>query len=290
MNGGVIVIDVELRQLRAFAAVVAEGGFTAAADELRTDQPRVTRAVQGLEAAVGARLLERTTRRVRLTDAGRRLYAELEVLLPRLEAALAAPARAETVRFGFAWHLPARWPDVVRAFDGAAGDTGGIRVVRRDDPLAALAAGLCDLALIHTDPGPDYRTVALPPEPRVAAVPVPGPWQYRRVLDWSELAGRRLVVNTLADRLGDADWPGGTRGPALCTADNLEEWLESVAADHGVGIAPDSVRRHTNPSVRYVRLKNAPEVPMLLARPLRNPHPAADRLAGVVQRVLAASN
>lgn len=279
--------DVELWQLRAFAAVVDEGGFSAAADLLHTDQPRVTRAVQALERAVGARLLERTTRSSSLTDAGRNLHAELHVLLPRLDAVLQAPARSASLRFGFTWQLPTQWPRVVEAFEAAVPDFGGIRVVRRDDPLAALAAGVCDLALVHRNPGADYRTVELPPEPRVAAVAVPGPLRQRRVLDWSELAGERLVVNTLADRLAEDQWPGAARIESMCTADNLEEWLESVAARHGVGIAPESVRRHTHPGVRYLRLKNAPAVPMLLTWPARNPHPLAERLAHAAREVLS---
>ena len=60
-----------LEQMRAFAAVVAAGSFTAAAARLGTTPQLVSKYVQALEAGLGARLLNRTTRKVRLTETGR---------------------------------------------------------------------------------------------------------------------------------------------------------------------------------------------------------------------------
>jgi DNA-binding transcriptional LysR family regulator len=60
----------ELKDLRAFVAVVETGGFRAAASQLRVSQPSVSRSVAVLERATGARLFERSTRTVRLTTAG----------------------------------------------------------------------------------------------------------------------------------------------------------------------------------------------------------------------------
>ena len=63
-----------LNALRAFAAVVERGGFTRAAAALRLSQPAVSKAVLGLERAVGMPLLERGPRAVRATEAGAALY------------------------------------------------------------------------------------------------------------------------------------------------------------------------------------------------------------------------
>ena len=59
-----------LDAMRAFAAVADEQGFAPAARRLRLSPPAVTRAVAALEERLGARLLHRTTRVVRLTEAG----------------------------------------------------------------------------------------------------------------------------------------------------------------------------------------------------------------------------
>lgn len=60
----------DLQQLRTFAAVVDEGSFAGAARALDLAPSQVTRAVSALEVTLGARLLQRTTRKVALTEAG----------------------------------------------------------------------------------------------------------------------------------------------------------------------------------------------------------------------------
>ncbi|MFE0102815.1 LysR family transcriptional regulator [Streptomyces sp. NPDC059009] len=272
--------NVELRHLRGFLAVADELSFTHAAATLRTGQPVLTRTVRALEEALGTRLLERTTRRVELTDAGRQLYAEVAPLLSRLDAALRAPAaEPPLLRLGFTSLLPDTVPAAVTAFKEATG--ARVRLVRRDCALAGLTAGACDLAAVRGDLPPDaaVRTVALPSEPRVAVVARGSALLAgRRVVDWAELAGLPLVVNTVAGTTRPELWPGPLRPRLACTADNVEEWLESVAADHGVGVAPEPVaRRHRHPGLRRVRLKNAPPVPVHLAVPARDPHPLAER-------------
>ncbi|HMG57297.1 MAG TPA: LysR family transcriptional regulator, partial [Kofleriaceae bacterium] len=62
-----------LDELAIFVAIVDEGSLAAAGRKLRRSPPAVTRALAALEERVGARLVERTTRRSRPTEAGRRL-------------------------------------------------------------------------------------------------------------------------------------------------------------------------------------------------------------------------
>src|SRR5277367_1453518 len=69
------------------AAVIETGSFVRAADALGITQPGVSRAVARLEARVGVRLLDRTTRSVKLTDEGRRFYEQVGPLLTGIEEA-----------------------------------------------------------------------------------------------------------------------------------------------------------------------------------------------------------
>ncbi|MEO1171523.1 MAG: LysR family transcriptional regulator, partial [Myxococcota bacterium] len=64
-----------------FAAVVRSGGFTAAARELGISKQTVSDQIGSLEESLGVRLLERTTRRVRATEAGERYYARCLVVV-----------------------------------------------------------------------------------------------------------------------------------------------------------------------------------------------------------------
>jgi len=80
----------KLRSMRVFEQVVSESGFAAAARKLDMSPPVVTRNVADLEAYLGVRLLNRTTRRLALTPAG-------DAYLARVRAALAQIDDAEEV-------------------------------------------------------------------------------------------------------------------------------------------------------------------------------------------------
>jgi DNA-binding transcriptional LysR family regulator len=76
-----------LLTLKIFVAVGEERGFAAAARRLALSPPAVTRAVAELELRLGVQLLQRTTRIVRLTDAGARYLTDCKRLLAELEDA-----------------------------------------------------------------------------------------------------------------------------------------------------------------------------------------------------------
>lgn len=71
----------------AFLALADQRGFGAAARELGVTQSTISRRIAGLEARIGHRLVERTTRRVALTEAGESYASELRDVLLRLENA-----------------------------------------------------------------------------------------------------------------------------------------------------------------------------------------------------------
>jgi DNA-binding transcriptional LysR family regulator len=76
--------------MAVFARVVEQNGFTAAARKLQVPKVRVSRSVAALERALGARLLERTTRRIALTSAGKAILAHCQRVALEVEAARAA--------------------------------------------------------------------------------------------------------------------------------------------------------------------------------------------------------
>jgi DNA-binding transcriptional LysR family regulator len=77
----------DLDQVRVFTRVAQSGSFTAAARLLGMPKSSVSRRVAELEAALGARLLNRTTRKLSLTDAGRLYFARTARIIEDLEAA-----------------------------------------------------------------------------------------------------------------------------------------------------------------------------------------------------------
>ncbi|XXF78257.1 LysR family transcriptional regulator [Myxococcaceae bacterium GXIMD 01537] len=77
----------DLNELIVFTRVVQAGGFTAAAARLGMPKSTVSRKVSELEARVGARLLQRTTRKLGLTDVGRAYYEHTARIVAELEEA-----------------------------------------------------------------------------------------------------------------------------------------------------------------------------------------------------------
>jgi DNA-binding transcriptional LysR family regulator len=75
--------------ISVLSAIVDSGTFAAAGEVLNMSQSGVSRAIARLEGRLGIRLLDRTTRSVRLTDEGRRFYEQVSPLLAGLEEAVA---------------------------------------------------------------------------------------------------------------------------------------------------------------------------------------------------------
>jgi DNA-binding transcriptional LysR family regulator len=91
---------VEFRHLRYFVAVAEALNYRRAAERLRVAQPSLSKQIKDLEAKVGARLLNRNTGGVSLTDAGATLLEEARDILERVEMAAEATREAEAGRGG----------------------------------------------------------------------------------------------------------------------------------------------------------------------------------------------
>jgi DNA-binding transcriptional LysR family regulator len=75
-------------ELKAFVTVVARGNFARAAAELGISASTLSQTIRELEARLGVRLLNRTTRSLSLTDAGERLHARFKPAMSEMEAAV----------------------------------------------------------------------------------------------------------------------------------------------------------------------------------------------------------
>ena len=116
--------SIDLNQIGVFVRVVESGSFTAAAASLRLPKSSVSRKVAALEAALGTRLLQRTTRRLRLTEAGQRYFQQARQAVVDLDE-----AASELANLGLA-------------------PRGNVRISAadfEDGPLGAVIAAFCRL-------------------------------------------------------------------------------------------------------------------------------------------------
>src|SRR4051812_6884399 len=90
--GATLRTIVDLNRAAIFTRVVEAGGFSAAAAALRLPRSSVSRAVAALERELGVRLLQRTTRAIALTDAGRAFHDRVRPAIAGLRDAEASVA------------------------------------------------------------------------------------------------------------------------------------------------------------------------------------------------------
>jgi DNA-binding transcriptional LysR family regulator len=145
-----------LTHLRYFLAVGETLSFRLASERLHVAQPAVTRAVQLLEAELGYRLLERTTRRVSLTPAGTHLLKEASAALAQLAAAVRDAKQYDLgtvgeLTIGYAGIASASAPSFAGAFRNAYPESRVVVYMRTSEECSTLLqAGHLDVAFMLT--------------------------------------------------------------------------------------------------------------------------------------------
>ncbi len=91
---------IDLNDYAYFAEVVAHGGFAAAGRALREPKSKLSRRIAGLEERLGLRLIERSSRRFRVTDTGQAFYERCRAMLAEAEQAEAVVVQAQAEPHG----------------------------------------------------------------------------------------------------------------------------------------------------------------------------------------------
>lgn len=235
-----------LRAMDTFVRIVESGSLTAAADALDVSGPSVVRLLAALERALDVRLLNRTTRRIALTDEGRDYYERCKRILAEVEDAEAAAANRRgaprgllrvtaPVPFG-RMHVAPLAADFVRRHPGVTIDfllvDRVVNLLEEGLDLGVRIAALADSALVAVPLGEVRRVVCASPDYLARAGTPRDPRELRAHAclrfaglgstdEWTfHEAGRRIGV-----RVG---------GPL--SGNQAEPLVEACAAGLGVGM------------------------------------------------------
>ncbi|MGW4123795.1 LysR family transcriptional regulator [Nocardia sp. NPDC004711] len=287
-----------LRQLRYFIAVAEELHFGRAAERLRIAQPALSQRIRKLETDIGARLLERDSRRVELTEAGQILLVEARDLIARWERAKSLVGKAhrgeiDALRVGVPPELAGRvLAAILTAFESrqVRVDLQELTTAEQVRLLAdrQLDAGLLQypVDVVGLESGPAVET------PLGVVLPRDSPLAARAALTLADLAGHGLVIfpRAAAPGLYDATlrtcWEHGFRPTSVQHARNPEFVLGMVLSGRGVAFDQGLVAQK-EPRVVWRPLPEGTLTWRLaLTWPAAAPHPLVRELADLIVAVV----
>jgi DNA-binding transcriptional LysR family regulator len=202
----------ELRHLRYFVAVAEELNFSRAAKRLNIAQPPLSVAIRQLEQELGTSLFHRSSREVKLTDAGNAFLPGARRTLAEAGAAVVAAQRAGAGEIGsltVAYNWSSRFetlPGLGQAFTSRYPDVElATEEMRPNQMPAALRAGAIDLGLaLYPEMSRELHYQRVRREPVVAVLSVDHPLAAEREIQLGELADEFLLFpRELAPRLHD---------------------------------------------------------------------------------------
>ena len=202
-------MKITLQQYRSFLALADSLSFTAAAERLHIKQSTLSSSIQNLEAAIGGKLFDRDTRRVRLTALGvecRRMAARLLDEAQRTESELQRHVSGErgSVRIAA---VPNIFPTLLRApLAEFRAQRPGVRLqfadVTSDEALQQVRQDHADLAIVlQVADEPDLRSRLLGEARYVALLPARHALASNAAINWSALLTQELIVLQARDRV-----------------------------------------------------------------------------------------
>jgi len=192
----------DLNQLRCFVAVAEELHFGRAAARLNMTQPPLSRQIQVLEHIIDAPLLERTSRSVRLTPAGRSFLPEAKRILKLAETASQVARRIALGKTGslkIGYTAAAAYgylPELIGACRQRLPDVDfSLKEMVSGEQLEALATGQIEVGLLRPPVGrPEFATKRVLAEPLLAAIPKKHALASREMLSIKDFDSQPFVM------------------------------------------------------------------------------------------------
>jgi DNA-binding transcriptional LysR family regulator len=291
--------QIEFRHLRCFLAVAESLSFHRAAARLDLSQQQVSQTIHNLERMVGARLFDRTTRAVALTEAGVMLVARAQELFDHLDRALTetqltASGRTGQLILGIAGgtaerRLPRVFSDFRKQFPKLYLD---IRLQSSGAQLEALVRGEIDAGFaISPLPRRGISADTLCRAGFVLQVPASLDTRMRRNLaDYRDQPFIALATHVSPGYVARCQLlfeEAGFAPKVVQHADNRQTIMTLVSAGVGVSVAPALIQGSQRVGVKHIPLESNVEVELVMAARCGDEKKALASLRDIAKAVFA---
>ena len=261
----------ELRHLRYFTAVADELSFTRAATLLRVAQSAVSVQIRLLEDSIGVTLLERTSRRVELTSAGRiflqgtkKILADLDEI--KRQARRIGRAESGHLAVGFIGAQSHEWmPLVLKRFREKYPDVEvTLTEMVPSAQLEALVTHRLDVGVVGTIYGKQphgLEVLCIAEEQPMVGMPSDHQLANRGFVRPQQLKGEKLIVTSRENSPSFRSWlarlflRAGVEADVIQEVDRARTAVQYVAAGFGISIFGEHITRQPAPGVRFVPLR-----------------------------------
>ncbi|AIY39307.1 Aromatic hydrocarbon utilization transcriptional regulator CatR (LysR family) [Collimonas arenae] len=260
----------ELRHLKYFSALASELNFSRAAERLHIAQPPLSRQIRQLEEIIGVELVDRASRPIALTKAGKFFYEQTVQVLSRIDEIQAATQRIGSGQqhwfsIGFVPStLYGLLPELIKRFrqDNPSIEVGFSELITMEQ-TEALKSGRIDVGFgrLHID-DPDIVCQTIIEEPLVAVFPIGHPLSKKAKVTLTQLAAENFILYPAKPRPSYADQvlkifaEKGLRPAIVKEANEMQTAIGLVAAGVGVALVPASVQGLHRADVVYRPLSN----------------------------------
>ncbi|MFP3388693.1 LysR family transcriptional regulator [Brevibacillus sp. SIMBA_040] len=258
----------DIRQLRYFIAIAEEGQITSAAKRLNIAQPPLSQQLKQMEDELGVILMERSGKRMELTEAGHTLYRQALNIVHQMEEALSEVKETGegirgTLSIGVSALSAYRLPEQIRLFQQKY-PLITYKVWKGDTQLLNqwLERRTIEVAIVRLPHSLNNCTmIPLEEEPFVLIVPASSPYASHERIHMSEIAQLPLIMPSIPG-LGIYDLIVkefsrlGAPPHVICECPDISLIVSMVAASVGSSIVPRSAwERHKSEQIRGIALE-----------------------------------
>ncbi|OAA88804.1 LysR family transcriptional regulator [Clostridium coskatii] len=251
----------DIKQLTYFLTIAEEKSITKASEKLHIAQPHLSQQLKLLEEELNVKLIERTTRKFQVTDAGKRLWHRSKQIIELMDSTvkelkdfnegMEGTLSIGTISSAGDILLPQRIYSFNKKYPKINFE---IRECSTNEILELLKSGVIEIGIIRTPLNSEtYESISLPIEPMVAASSNSFYWNNKRKICLNELADKPLLVHRRYEKMIiELCKQTGFNPRILCKIEDTRSILLLADTGMGVGIVPkDWIELIPNTNLNY---------------------------------------